>query len=169
MRHTGGVLLVVFCLCFSVSLARACSYAADKSPFATYLEAHTIFYGQALKTGVEVVDGAGLNFTLFDVVEPIKGVDSKTVRVYYKPDLKGYEKGTKGLVVSIEKYTGLPLVDLCVLPFYDIDVPPGKSLYAVHHTILSRLGMILMMVVLFAGMMIYFYIKSHEENVHEGA
>lgn len=153
---------LAFCLSVCVPAAKACDYADETNPYEAFIEAKIIFRGHALKTGKETIDGKRYNFTLFEVLEPIKGTDGKIVRVYHKDDFKGYSKNTSGLVVSIERDDGLPLVDLCVLPFYDMAAPPGRSLYAVHKTILSRLGMILFVSAIFAGFMIYYFVKKYE-------
>lgn len=156
--------LFLFCQLIPLTKSYACDYAMKASPFKVYFDARTIFRGKALKKGIEVLGNASYEFTLFEVIEPIKGIERKTVRIYHKQGFDGYRVGSEGLVVSIEQKENLYLADYCTLPFYDLSGPAGQSLFAVHHTILSRLGVLLMVSFIFVGFTVYLYIKSHENG-----
>lgn len=148
----------------------SCDYAERSSPFQVYFDARTIFEGRALKKGVEIFDQKSYPFTLFEVVTPVKGIESKTVRIYHKPDFNGYRIDSEGLVVSIERNNnGIFLVDYCTLPFYDREGAMAQSLMAVHNTILSRLGVLLFVSFIFAGFMIFLYVKTPVRVVPQAA
>lgn len=148
----------------------SCDYAVKSSPFQVYFDAYTIFQGRAVKKGVEIFDRKSYPFTLFEVVKPVKGIDGKTVRIYHKPDFNGYRIDSEGLVVSIERNSnGIFLVDYCTLPFYDTKGAMAQSVLAVHDTILSRLGVLLFVSFIFAGFMIFLYVKTPSRVIPQAA
>jgi hypothetical protein len=126
-----------------------------------------IFYGEAVKQGVEIAGKNGIKFTLFEVSKPIKGIKDNLVRVYHKSGFEGFELGSNGLVVSFEDKDSMPFAGICTHPFYDISAPPGQSLMSIHETIMPRLGMILGLIIFFAGFVIFYFIKSYEFEVLE--
>lgn len=147
----------------------SCDYAVKSSPFQVYFDARAIFHGKALKKGVEVFDKKSYQYTVFEVIKPVKGVESKAVTIYHKPDFDGYRIDSEGLVVSIERQDGVFLADYCTLPFYDMEGASGQSLVAVHDTVLSRLGVLLFVSFIFAAFITFLYIRVPPREAMQAA
>jgi hypothetical protein len=155
------VLNIVFTLVlFSSASAQACSYADDSSPLQAYIDSSLIFVGRVEDRGIEVENKKSFNFILLHVDEFIKGRFARSIRVYTEKNVEELPLGAKGLIVAFEGVDGKPFITDCTRPYFDQSLPPGKSLYDLHKSILRKLHLVMLLTAVFSGFMMFLYIKG---------